>query len=360
VATPPPPAPRITATGKLKVALLLPLSGRSREIGTSMLEAAELAIFDGAGRDVAILPIDSGDSPDRAIAAVEKARAAGAVILLGPLFGTSAAAAATVARDAGLEMVSFSNDESVAQPGVYPMGLGVQTQVRRVADYAMARGIRRFAAFTPATAYGDQATQALRDAVATRGGTVVANERFAYAGGNLTGGVSRITDAIAADAQGRIAVLLPAAGKPAAAATQALATTNPDARKAQLIGTGVWDTPTITAETGLTGAWFAAPDPSQRIAFERKFAAVHGNPPHRLATLAYDAVNMAATLARLKPGGDFSAEALTNPQGFRGLDGLYRFRPDGRVERSLAVIEIGSDQLRVIDPAPSSLDRPMN
>lgn len=356
----PEPAPRVTATGKLKVALLLPLSGRARDIGTSMLEAAELAIFDGAGRDIAIVPVDTGDTPDRAVAAVQRAAQSGAVILLGPLFGPATAAAAQAARDANLEMVSFSNDEGVAQPGVYPMGLGVQTQVRRVADYALSKGIRRFAAFAPSTPYGQQATQALRDAVTARGGTMVATERFNFTGGNLTGGVDRVAQAVTAEGGSTTAVLLPVAGPPLAAAMQALVTTNPDAKKAQLIGTGVWDTPTIATENQLPGAWFAAPDPSRRTEFERKFEAVHGKPPHRLATLAYDAVNMAAKLARAKPGGDFSATALTDPEGFRGLDGLFRFRSDGRVERALAVLEITNERVRIVDPAPSSLDRPTN
>jgi ABC-type branched-subunit amino acid transport system substrate-binding protein len=237
------------------------------------------------------------------------------------------------------------------------MGLGVQTQVRRVADYALSRGIRRFASFTPATSYGEQASQALRDAITTRGGTMVAAERFGFVGGNLTGGAGRVAQAIAADS-GTTAVLLPVAGPPVEAATKALATTDPDAKKAQLIGTGVWDTPDIAAESNLAGAWFAAPDPGRRAAFERKYTAVHGKPPHRLATLAYDAVNMAAQLARSRPGGNFSAAGLTEPQGFNGLDGLFRFRQDGRVERALAVLEIGNERVRVVDPAPSSLDRP--
>lgn len=357
---PSPPASRTTATGKLKVALLLPLSGRARDVGASMLEAAELAIFDGAGRDIAILPIDAGDTPDRAVAAVERAAKSGAVILLGPLFGPSAAAAATTAREAKLEMISFSNDDNVAQPGVYPMGLGVQMQVRRVTDYALARGIRRFAAFTPATPYGEQATQALRNAVTPRGGSVVAAERFGGAGGTLSVGAGRIAEAIALDTDGRTAVLLPVAGPQLAAATQALGTATAETKKPQLIGTGIWDTPTIASEASLSGAWFAAPDPARRAAFEQKYEAVHGKPPHRLATLAYDAVTMAATLARAKPGGDFSAEALTDPGGFQGLDGRFRFRTDGRVERALAVLEIAGDQLRVLDPAPASLDRPSN
>jgi ABC-type branched-subunit amino acid transport system substrate-binding protein len=288
---------------------------------------------------------------------VQKAAQDGAVILLGPLFGPSAQAAAQAAREAGLEMVSFSNDESVAQPGVYPMGLGLQMQVRRVADYALSKGIRRFAAFTPASAYGEQAAQALRDAVEPRGGNVVAAERFSVSGANLSGSAGRVVQAVAADS-GTTAVLLPVGGAPLATAAEALTTTNPDSKKPQLIGTGVWDTPDIASDGNLSGAWFAAPDPARRVAFERKFAAVHGRPPQRLATLAYDAVNVAAKLARLKPGGDFAATGLTDPAGFNGLDGLFRFRTDGKVERALAVLEIGSERVRVIDPAPASLDRP--
>ncbi|QQS14385.1 MAG: penicillin-binding protein activator [Rhodospirillales bacterium] len=352
--------PRPTPSGKVKIALLLPLTGRGRDVGTAMLEAAELAIFDGAGRDVAIMPIDAGDTPERAIAAVERAAREGASILLGPLFGPAAAAAAQAAREVKLEMVSFSNDEGVAQPGLYPMGLAMRPQVTRVAEYALSRGIKRFAAFSPSTPYGDQATRALRDAVASRGGTVVAAERLPAAGGDVSAGARRIGAALNDGAGGATAVFLPVAGASLASAGQALRDAGLDPAKARLLGTGVWDTPTIAAEGAIPGAWFAAPDPARRADFERRFAAVHGKPPHRLATLSYDAVMMSARLARLKPGGDFSAAALTDPAGFQGLDGLYRFRPDGRVERALAVLEIGADRVRVVDPAPTSLDRPSN
>ena len=80
----------------------------------------------------------------------------------------------------------------------------------------------------------------------------------------------------------------------------------------------------------------------------------------RPATLAYDAVSLAGQLARAKPGGDFSAEAITNPNGWAGVDGAFRLFPDGRSERALAVIEIQGDRSTVIGPAPSSFARPVN
>jgi hypothetical protein len=108
------------------------------------------------------------------------------------------------------------------------------------------------------------------------------------------------------------------------------------------------------------GAWYAAPDPARRADFERRFLATYGRPPNRLATLAYDGVALAGNLARLKPGGDFSAEAITNPSGWSGVDGIFRFLPDGRSERALAVIEVQSGRGTVVGPAPTTFTRPVN
>jgi len=133
-----------------------------------------------------------------------------------------------------------------------------------------------------------------------------------------------------------------------------------DNRSVQFIGTGVWDTPNIGSETMLRGAWYAAPDPAKRGDFERRYLATYGRPPQRLATLAYDAVALAGNLARLKQGGDFSVAAITNPSGWAGVDGVFRFLPDGRSERALAVIEIQGDRSVVVSPAPRSFARLTN
>ena len=127
-----------------------------------------------------------------------------------------------------------------------------------------------------------------------------------------------------------------------------------------VIGTGVWDVPNIGQESMLRGAWYAAPDPARRADFERRFLSTYGRPPHRLATLAYDGVSLASQLARLKPGGDFSAEAITNPNGWSGVDGIFRLLPNGRSERALAVISIQGGPGLVISPAPVTFSRPTN
>jgi ABC-type branched-subunit amino acid transport system substrate-binding protein len=360
---PPPPKPAgpqagspTTASGKARIALLLPLSGRSAAIGRSMQQAAEMALFDSGGRDIALASYDSGETADAAVQAYNKARQDGCALVLGPLFGPSASALAPLVRQGGANVIAFSNDEKAAQPGVWVMGIAAPPQVRRVVDYAVSQGIKRFAVFAPSTVYGNQMTSALQEAAAQRGATVVGTEMFDPQSLDMTAAAKRlVADTTAGgSSDGKVAVLVPVAPPQLSATLASLSAAGIDSSKVQLIGTGVWDVAGIGAQPALRGAWYAAPDPSKRADFERRFIATYGNPPSRLATLSYDAVELAAQLAHLKPGGDFSAEAIATPAGWAGVDGVFRLLPDGRSERALAVIEIQGDRSTVISPAPTS------
>jgi ABC-type branched-subunit amino acid transport system substrate-binding protein len=346
----------VTPSGKTRIALLLPLSGGTAPIGQALQQAAEMALFDTGAKELALAAYDSGDKAETAVEAYRKARTDGTALVLGPLFGTSAKALAPLVAQGGVNVVSFSNDEQAAQRGVWIMGIAAPPQVRRVVDYAVDAGIKRFAAFAPQTSYGEQMVRTLESQVVVRGGTMVGSELYDPNSADLGTAARRLAGALKGD--GKLAVLVPVAPPRLAAALAALAAAGIDQKSAQFIGTGVWDVPGIGSEAMLRGAWYAAPDPARRADFERRFLATYGRPPNRLATLAYDGVALAAQLARLKPGGDFSAEAITNPNGWSGIDGIFRFLPDGRSERALAVIEVQSNRGVVVGPAPTSFQRP--
>jgi ABC-type branched-subunit amino acid transport system substrate-binding protein len=316
-----------------------------------MQQAAELALFDTGAKALTLATYDAGESGEAAIRAYQRALSDGSALILGPLFGGAAAALAPIRRQTGISIISFSNDESVAQPGLWVMGMAAPPQVRRVVDYAASTGIRRFAVLAPRSTYGRQMAATLESHVGTRGGTVVASESYDE-GSDVSVATQRLADALRGD--GTLAILLPIAPPRLNTVLASLSAAGVDPKSVQLIGTGVWDMPGIGSDPLLRGAWYAAPDPMRRADFERKYIATYGRPPHRLATLAYDAVALAAQLARLKPGGDFSAEAIANPNGWSGVDGVFRLLPDGHTERTLAVIEVKGDRGSVVSPAPTT------
>jgi branched-chain amino acid transport system substrate-binding protein len=348
----------VTPSGKTRIALLLPLSGGAAPIGQAMQQAAEMALFDTGAKELALAAYDSGDSAETAMEAYRKARTDGVAMVLGPLFGTSAKALAPLVAQGGANVVSFSNDETAAQRGVWIMGIAAPPQVRRVVDYSVESGIRRFAAFAPQTSYGEQMVRALESQATIRGATVAGVELYDPNSADLVTSAKRLAAGLKGD--GKLAILVPVAPPRLSTALAALAAAGLDNKSAQFIGTGVWDVPNVGADAMARGAWYAAPDPARRADFERRFLATYGRPPNRLATLAYDGVALAGNLARLKPGGDFSAEAITNPNGWSGVDGIFRFLPDGRSERALAVIEVQGNRGTVVSPAPGTFVRPVN
>lgn len=345
--------PVVDPSQNVKVALLVPLSGPSAAIGQSMLDAAQLALFDMAGDRFELLPRDTKGTPAGAADAARQALAEGARLILGPLFAAEVAAVKPVAQPAGVDVLAFTTDWNQAGNGAFVMGFVPGDQVERVTGFAKSRGISRFVVLAPRTPYGDAVVGAMQGATQKFGATVQV-ERYDAAATDLSGPARQVAQG-AGQPQ---AVLLAEGGSRAQALAAALVANGVSPQQVKLLGTGLWDDAqqgsSLGQEPALVGGWYAAPTPQARAAFEAKFEQTYGRKPQRIATLAYDATSVAAVLARAGRGVDRSA--MTNPSGFEGLDGLFRLRANGAVERGLAVLEVAPTGARIIDPAPSNFD----
>ncbi|WP_022721112.1 penicillin-binding protein activator, partial [Rhodopseudomonas sp. B29] len=271
----------------------------------------------------------------------------GAEIILGPLFAASVPAAAQVARARGITVVAFSTDASVAGRGVFLLSFLPESDVNRIISYASSVGKRSYAAMVPDNAYGNVVEAAFKQQVSRLNGRVAVFERY---GADRAGPARSVAQGLAnADS-----LLLADDGDALAGVADALTAAGADLKRVQLLGTGLWDNPRVFATPALQGGLFAAPDPSGFRAFSGRYRAKYGQDPVRTATLAYDAVALIAALARAQPGQRFTAEVLTNPSGFTGIDGLFRFRADGTNERGLAVMRAAAGGPQPVAGSPKS------
>jgi ABC-type branched-subunit amino acid transport system substrate-binding protein len=343
--------------GASQVALLLPLSGQQAPLGKAMLEAAQMALLEtgqGNGGGIVLVPQDTGGTPEGAEAAARKAIGDGARLILGPLFSASVRAASGPARERGVPIVAFTNDADVAAPGVFILGLLPGPQIERVVMEAAAAGAKRFSVLAPASAYGQRGAQAAEEAVPRAGGSIVSMEFYDPSGIDAQETARRLAR------QPADIVVLPEGPPRAATLAPIYAYYETRGARARFVGTQLWEDPSMWREPALYGAWFAAPPADARNAFMERFQSLQGHAAPRIATLAYDATALASVLARRRGGPDFSVDAITQPNGFTGVEGLFRFHRDGLSERALAVMEIrrGSDPA-VIRPAPATFeDRP--
>ncbi|HTP83762.1 MAG TPA: penicillin-binding protein activator [Alphaproteobacteria bacterium] len=375
--------PPVTApAARPVVALLLPLSGPNAGLGRALLDAASLATFDIGGDSFVLLPRDTAGTPEGAASAAQSAIAAGARMIVGPLFAAEVPAVAGVARPANVNIVSLSNDRTVAGPGVFVIGLSPQGQIERVVGFAASRGLHSFAALVPNNSFGSVVEDAFRRSIQATGSNIALIDHYdpgadatpvvrrlaGYAGRVANAPSSRggfqegdddaardqsqpATAPVAAGSGGLDAVLLPDFGDRLLSIAPLLPYYDVDPAQVRFLGTALWEDPRVTREPALNGGWFAAPPPAARADFVKRYQGVYGQAPPRLATLAYDATALAAVLARGPNGPDFSAEAIGNPNGYAGTDGIFRFRSDGTAERGLAVLEVQRDGFKVISPA---------
>ena len=345
-----------------RLALLLPLSSgndRLRLEAQSMLQAAQLALFDGSESTTVLVVEDTGGTASGAKAATERAISKGADVILGPVLANNVEAVAREARRKSIPVVAFSTDTDVAGRGTYLLSFPPEAEVERVVEYAAGTGVTEFAILRPDNDYGRRAARAYESAVARNGGRVVASETYGR------GGVSAMQEPArrlaefhqngerASGGRGKQAfeaILLPEGGTDLRSVAPLLPFYSSTVSRVQYLGTALWMREDTAREPALRGGLFAGPDMDAREGFERSYERAWGVEPSRLASLAFDAVVIGATVANGDPR--LRANRLEDPSGFYGADGFVSFSFDGQPRRGLAVYEVTGGNFRVVDPAP--------
>ena len=356
----------------VKVGLLLPLSGKHEALGQAMLRASQLALFDIAHANFELLPRDTAGTAQGARNAAREVVAEGAELIIGPVFSDAVRAVKSVAQNAHINVIGFSTDWTLAGGNTFIMGFMPFDQIDRLADYVAKKNtLSSVSIIAPRSDYGQIVTSSWQSKTAQLGIPSAKVTNFSLSQPNLAPLMRTFTEyderEIKAKEMGTTtlkvpasfdAVLIPAGGETALSIANLLNHYDLPPSSVQRLGTGLFDDEGLATEQSLYGAWFAAPSPKLRRSFERRYQATYNKIPPRLASLSYDATALAAVLAQrgLKTSGrpDFTSAAITNPNGFSGIDGIFRFRANGTAERGLAILEYKRGTIRVLEDAPKT------
>ncbi|MGA7655817.1 MAG: penicillin-binding protein activator [Methylocella sp.] len=332
------------------MALIVPLTQASGPsvVGTSLRNAAELAYLEAGGNDVTLLVKDDRSNPDSAREAAQAALSEGAELVIGPLFASSVREVGKVARAAGKPVIAFSTDTSTAGQGLFLLSFLIENYVDRIVDFAASKGKKSIAALIPENDYGRVAETEFQQAAARNNIRVMSIEH--YEPRTMAEAVQKI----AALHDQIDSLFIPEQADAMQALSQALASAGINGKQVQILGTGLWNDARVLRLPALQEAWFAAPENGGFNAFAERYRAKYHSDPTRIATLAYDAVSLAAALAHTQGSQRYSQNVLTNRSGFNGADGVFRFRPDGTNERGLSVLQINNGAAVPISPAPHS------
>ena len=375
---------------KVRIALLLPLSGRDAAIGRVMLNAAMMAVFDFGDQRLVLQPYDT-EAAGGAKNAAQRALSDDVSLIIGPLFGRQVTEVAELASRRSVNLVSFSNDPSVAGGNVFVFGISPSQSLGRTLDYAMSKSITSFATLLPDDSFGRLVQEIVKNQIKDGKGSLLRSANYSPTETNFSDSVKWVAEFderrkgleafLKNQAVDPLAPPKPARSKDSQKRAKKLTTTRDvdyralvlsesgqrllnlaslipyydiNTQKVKIIGLNSnFDDRNLSVEPALNGAWFAAPDPSGRKDFDRRYAGLFGAEPARLSSLCYDLVGLAAVLSRRGEAGDFSTTALRNRDGFVGIDGIFRFAANNTTERGLAVLEIQRTGPVVISKAPT-------
>lgn len=328
-----------TDADRHRVALLVPISGPNSAAGQSIANAATMALLDTNAQNLRITTYDTAGG---AATAASKAIMDGNRLILGPLMSEDVVAVASVARPAKVAMITYSNDTGVADRDVFVLGQVPGQSVARVLAHARTQGVTSIGAIIPTGVYGQRVAAALPSAARAAGITVAGTETYDRSNTSVASAVRRIR-------LRQIDALLIADG--ARISLQAV----PFATGMRLIGTELWSgEASIAKSVAMKGAWFASVSDHRFGQFEQSYRQRFGAAPARIATLGYDSVLLTLNIARSwKPGTLFPTAKLYDPQGFIGLDGVFRFNEFGVAERAMEVREVGAGTFTTVSPAPT-------
>lgn len=336
----PTPTPRAAM-----VAILLPLSGKDAALGKHFLDAAQMAVLDLGSDTFELMPRDTGEDSASAQKAAEEVIKNGAGLIIGPVFSSAVMPVKIVAAGHHVPVLALSNDESVAGSGAYILGFRPAEQIQRMADYAASKGINNMALLAPASAYGTLVAQTLQDSAV--------HLALTHNYQNNKESIKKAVTAVLAQRSTFQGIFIADGGTGLASVAAALQEAGVSAKDMPIMGTGLWDDAKLAQRPALHGAWFAAPAMTKaRASFNARFEKNYGYKPVRLASLAYDAVALAAVIAR--QGGGYDDTTLTSRKGFTGLDGIFRLNKNGTTEHGLAIMEVTPAGPRVIDKEPAA------
>ena len=372
-----------------RVGVLLPLSGSAAKQGQGLKNATMMALDDVRNPNLILQYYDTKSTPEGARVAIENALNQQSDLILGPLMSSEVKAISNQAIDKGVPVIAFSTNTDVLQSNIYTLGLLIDEQIGRVMSFAVAKGRSKFALLVPDNSTGIAVAKAAVKFAQRNNVQVVRigfyppdTTDFSDVLKKMTDYPARVArlqkirtsmaaksargDANAAKVLKRLApldtlgdvdfdaVIIPEYGPRLKSAASMFGYYDVFSPKVKFLGTSIWENTSLNKETTLFGSWYPAMSRSHSAYFSNKYNDYFGERPSTLYSFAYDGVALASALS--KQDKDNLTEAITDPDGYIGINGVFRLYMDGRNEHSLDIVEVRSTGDVVVDAAPKRFE----
>ena len=154
------PVQKLFADEKIKIGLLVPLTGKDAEIGQSIIKATKLAIIKINNPSIEIIPRDTKSNPEITLRSAKELDQLGIKIVIGPIFNKNLVYLDELKN---ITFLSLTNKIISNPKNIISAGINATSQLRTIQKFIELNKIKKTIFLTPDVNYKDEIIKAISD-----------------------------------------------------------------------------------------------------------------------------------------------------------------------------------------------------
>ena len=150
----------VNASEKIKIGLLIPMTGSNKDIGQSIIKAVSLAVKDINSNSIEIYPKDTASKPNQTLKSAFELKEMGIKVIIGPVFYESLA---YLDEMKGLTFLSLTNKNLDLPKNVISAGINSTSQFNTIKKFLEKNNIKKTIFLTPIQEYEFEIKKGMKD-----------------------------------------------------------------------------------------------------------------------------------------------------------------------------------------------------
>lgn len=144
---------------KIKIGLLVPITGDHKELGQLLIKASLMALKDINDQKLEIYPKDTGSNPDKTLKSANELKEMGVKIIIGPVFNKNLIYLNELDE---IVFLSFTNKTLNLPKNVISAGINATSQLNSIKKFISKNEINRTIFLTPKLDYQDEVKKGIK------------------------------------------------------------------------------------------------------------------------------------------------------------------------------------------------------
>ncbi len=150
----------LLATEKIKIGLLVPLTGKDSVIGQSITKATRLAVNKINDKSIEIIPKDTNSDPDKTLTSALELEELGVKIVIGPVFQKNLR---KLDKLTNIKFLSLTNKIHNNSKNVISTGINASSQLLAIKKFINQKEIKKTIFLTPNVDYKNEIRKGIKD-----------------------------------------------------------------------------------------------------------------------------------------------------------------------------------------------------